>query len=95
MSRQWPDSNDDFADDRDAPQPADLERFGDSDDADSETVACPSCLRAIWEEAEQCPHCGEYVTRGGQLPARAAGGVWAVLGAVLAIVLTLLAIRWL
>ena len=27
----------------------------------SETRACPSCGAAIYEDAEQCPTCGEYV----------------------------------
>ena len=29
---------------------------------DVETLACPACGERIYEEAPQCPHCGEYVT---------------------------------
>ena len=30
-------------------------------DDDSETVPCPSCGRDIFEDAERCPWCGDYV----------------------------------
>ncbi len=33
----------------------------DADDDDLELVACPSCGEAIYEDAEQCPYCGDYV----------------------------------
>lgn len=35
----------------------------DSDDA-AETIPCPSCRADIYEDAEQCPHCGDYVQHG-------------------------------
>ncbi|MEX0702144.1 MAG: zinc ribbon domain-containing protein [Planctomycetales bacterium] len=44
----WDDSDDDW---------------GDDDDAPSETVRCPSCGADVYEDAEQCPACGEYITR--------------------------------
>lgn len=49
-------SYDDDDDDWEAPEP------DDEDDDSLETVACPSCGRQIYEEAEQCPYCHEYVT---------------------------------
>jgi hypothetical protein len=36
----------------------------DTDDADEQqvpTVPCPACGREIYEEADACPYCGEYV----------------------------------
>jgi hypothetical protein len=40
----------------------DLVDYGDDDD-DLPTVACPYCRAEIWEEAEQCPECGEYLSQ--------------------------------
>lgn len=31
------------------------------DDDDAELVKCPSCGEEIFEEAQQCPYCGDYV----------------------------------
>lgn len=33
----------------------------DDDDGEVETVACPSCGVDVYEEAQQCPHCGQYI----------------------------------
>ena len=32
------------------------------DDQGDDTIACPSCGRAIYDDAPQCPYCGAYVT---------------------------------
>jgi hypothetical protein len=32
------------------------------DDEESVVVACPSCGAEVYEEAEQCPACGEWIT---------------------------------
>jgi hypothetical protein len=32
------------------------------DDDSSETLPCPNCAAEIYEDAERCPNCGEYVT---------------------------------
>lgn len=34
------------------------------DDDGVETVACPSCGAEIYEDAERCMHCGDYVIHG-------------------------------
>ena len=34
----------------------------DGDD-DDETVSCPYCGKAMWEESPQCPHCGNYLSK--------------------------------
>lgn len=33
------------------------------DDDPSQTLPCPSCHAEIYEDAEQCPICGNYITR--------------------------------
>ena len=33
----------------------------EEDEDASETQVCPSCGAAIYEDAEQCPACGDYV----------------------------------
>jgi hypothetical protein len=36
---------------------------GDDDaDDEAETLPCPACRKQIYEQAEQCPYCGHYVT---------------------------------
>ena len=39
------------------------EEFEDSDDQ-VDTIACRNCHIEIYDEAERCPHCGEYVSAG-------------------------------
>jgi len=36
----------------------DLDQY---DDDFSETLPCPNCGKEIYEDAERCPYCGEYV----------------------------------
>lgn len=41
--------------------------YSDDDDAlgdQAETRPCPSCGAEVYEDAEQCPVCGEYITFG-------------------------------
>ena len=41
----------------------DEEELGESaDDGASETVPCPRCGADVYEDAEQCPACGDYVS---------------------------------
>jgi RNA polymerase subunit RPABC4/transcription elongation factor Spt4 len=39
-----------------------LPDHGDDEEDESLTVACPACGADVYEDAEQCPVCGEYVT---------------------------------
>lgn len=43
--------------------------YHETDDYDDEddTVPCPNCGSDIYEDAEQCPICNEYITHGSQL----------------------------
>ncbi|MEK6248726.1 MAG: LITAF-like zinc ribbon domain-containing protein [Planctomycetales bacterium] len=33
------------------------------DDDHSQTVSCPVCNEDVYEDSEQCPACGNYITR--------------------------------
>jgi predicted nucleic acid-binding Zn ribbon protein len=53
----------------------------DSDDDVSATVPCPNCGRDVYEDADQCPHCGEYIT-----PSASPGRpTWLIIAAILAL----------
>jgi len=32
------------------------------EESDDETVPCPQCRRPVYEDAEQCPACGHYLS---------------------------------
>ena len=51
------DDRDEFADEDD--EVGDADEYGDTA---AETVACPACGAEVYEEAEQCPRCGDYIT---------------------------------
>lgn len=36
--------------------------WDDGADDEAETLPCPACGAQIYEQAEQCPYCGHYVT---------------------------------
>ena len=67
---------DDDLDDLDDPDAA--------DDESDETVPCPHCRRPVYEDAERCPACGQYLSREDAPPRRLAW--WLVLGVVVDIV---------
>jgi zinc-ribbon domain len=54
---------------------------GDEDDYDDDslaTVPCPYCRAEIIEDAEQCPKCGQYLSRE-DAPSTGKSGYWWVL----------------
>ena len=51
------DSDDGFVDDWEDPDESEC------DDDDSDTIACPQCGADVYEDAEQCPICGNYLIR--------------------------------
>jgi hypothetical protein len=91
----YPDEEDDETgadsealEEREFPDEADMDDsdLNDSDLDDSEeteTVACPNCRRMIYEQAERCPYCGQFVTPG---HAATRPAMWIVLGAIAALV---------
>jgi hypothetical protein len=32
------------------------------DDEDNVTISCPYCGAEMYDDAEQCPHCGQYIS---------------------------------
>ncbi len=50
-------NDDDDLDDDEYPEP----NLGDEDSVD--TVPCPYCQQAVFEDAERCPHCENYLSR--------------------------------
>ena len=58
----------------------------DKDDADSvDTVPCPYCGKAVYEEAVRCPYCENYIS--GKTPLRLPK--WLVGGVILCLVIVL------
>ena len=81
MAREndWETDGDDWGD----------EDWPDDDDS-AELVPCPNCGREIYEEAEQCPSCGEYVTHDNRILASKPG--WYVLLALAGVIAVILAL---
>jgi uncharacterized membrane protein YvbJ len=42
------------------PSPEDIARFG----GDDRTGYCPHCGSEVWDDAERCPKCGQWITGG-------------------------------
>ncbi|HYW80808.1 MAG TPA: zinc-ribbon domain-containing protein [Thermoguttaceae bacterium] len=63
---------------------------GDFDDDSTETVPCSECGADVYEDAEQCPHCGTYIIAQTNVWAGRPGW-WIVLGllGVVAVILAL------
>jgi hypothetical protein len=57
----------------------DNEDENDFDD-DKATDLCPNCREEIYDDAEQCPHCGHYITEEDHAPRKS---WWVVVGAVI------------
>jgi predicted RNA-binding Zn-ribbon protein involved in translation (DUF1610 family) len=54
---------------------------------ESGTLPCPNCGEDVWEEAERCPHCGEYITPGIGSDRKP---WWVIVAAILALLAVLL-----
>jgi hypothetical protein len=75
----WKDADDDLGE---------WENPDDPEGDDDETVTCPYCLRPVYEDAERCPGCGQYLSRQDR-PARHPW--WLLLGVLVGLVVV---IRW-
>jgi predicted nucleic acid-binding Zn ribbon protein len=60
MNRGRHDFDDDEEDDFDD---ASWDADDAEDDADGDVLTCPYCGAAIYDDAVQCPQCGEYLSR--------------------------------
>jgi hypothetical protein len=58
------------------------------DEVDYETVPCPYCRDPVHEQAEQCPHCGEYISDEDAPPTRRPW--WVYVGVALCLLIVLL-----
>ena len=63
--------------------------FGD--DGEAEEVPCPSCGAPVYEEADVCPHCGDFITPG-RGPATRNLPRWAVALGVVGVIGTVIAL---
>lgn len=59
---------------------------GDTDDAEL-TIACPYCQNDIYEDAPQCPHCGNFLSD--EESARPPRPAWLIAGVVLGLLVIL------
>lgn len=76
----WEDESDQWDDDDD---------YGD-DDEEEPTILCPYCRAEVWEEASQCPKCGEYLSLEDRQARHEWRPRWIVLTAALLLLLILL-----
>jgi predicted nucleic acid-binding Zn ribbon protein len=54
--------------DRELPDAADMDPSSDDDDAGGDTEPCPFCGKLIWDNADLCSHCGNFVAFPEQAP---------------------------
>ncbi len=66
-------------DERDGPQLRDLEEL---DGDETPTVACPHCGGEIYDDADRCVHCGQWVVRRLSPSKFTQRGLWWLLGLV-------------
>jgi hypothetical protein len=60
----------------------------DSGEEEDDTVPCPNCRREIYEEAERCPYCGNYITA--EEPGSSVKPWWFVVGFLLCMAIVLM-----
>ncbi len=53
---------------------------------DEETIPCPYCREPLYEDAERCPSCGQYIS---SVDAPRRQPWWVVLGVVLGLIVAL------
>jgi hypothetical protein len=56
------------------------------DDQDDETIPCPHCREPVYEDAEQCPSCGKYLSRE-DIPWRRPA--WLIVGVVITLAIVI------
>jgi len=67
------------SDDSDMPQDFDL-AYGDDD---RDVIDCPSCGKAVYEGADLCPHCGQWILEDSPAFERSQGWFWPIMVAIL------------
>lgn len=56
-------------------------------DDEEPTILCPNCRAEIWEEAERCSECGEYISDEARIDRRTLLPRWIMLTAILCLLL--------
>ena len=82
---RWDDDDDDLADD-------DLPEGVYHDDDGDTTIDCPYCGQAVYEDAEQCPNCHQYLSL--EDAPSSPKPWWIVAGAVVCLAIVLVWIFW-
>ena len=65
----------------------DEDDWDEPDDDGDDTQPCPYCRKEIHEDAERCPHCGNYISAEDAPPSQP---VWVIVGAVVCLALVAL-----
>ncbi len=65
----------------------DEEDLDDDFDEDSDETACPACGSPVYEDAEKCPHCGQWITPLSGAERRSRTWLWPILVAVLIVII--------
>jgi len=63
----------------------------DADDDSVDTIRCGHCAADVYEDAEQCPHCGEWIIRG-RTSSLSGKPVWWQIAGLLGIIAVILAL---
>lgn len=63
-----------------------------SGDDDGNTLLCPHCRVPVYDQAEQCPYCGTYLTEEDSAPRHKP--LWIVVGTVACLAVVYLWIRY-
>ena len=82
MTRPAHDDEDDADLDPEGPDPHEMD-YSDEPDL----AICPHCRKMIFEDAERCPHCGEYVLLS-ETPLNTRG--WLVIAVIVALLIAML-----
>jgi zinc-ribbon domain len=80
----WDDDESEWTPDEDN---EDSEDWGNDDDDDN-TVECPHCHAAVYEGAEQCPQCGNYLSE--EDAPREVKPLWIIVGGLLCLAIVVL-----
>jgi len=73
-------------DDRDDPQPEDIEEL----DRELGFERCTSCGRAVYEGTPKCPYCGQWLLEDSDAARRSRGWLWPIMVALLLAVILVL-----
>ena len=76
--------DDEDDDDLEDPQPSDQD-----DSEDEDTLPCPFCRKPVYERADLCPHCGNFIAF--QEQSAYPRKLWFVVGVVLALGVVIMA----